>query len=133
MGSGDLVQDLRHGRLTLNRRLDAVVWQHGPLLDAYLELGGARSQLGLPVTGIWGQGRYRGARYEGGLLLWSRATGAHTVPAAFLPAYRRHGGPSGKLGLPVTDEWGGGRRQRFEGGVISQPESGTGKVLVRDS
>ncbi len=133
MGSGAVVQDLRHGRLTFNRRLDAVVWQHGPLLDAYLELGGARSRLGLPVTGIWGQGRYRGARYEGGMLLWSRATGAHAVPAALLPAYRRHGGPSGKLGLPVEDELGRGRRQRFEGGVISQAESGTVEMLVRDS
>ena len=67
------------------------------------------------------------------MLLWSRATGAHAVPATFLAAYRRHGGPSGKLGLPVEDALGRGRRQRFEGGVISQRESGTLQVLVRDS
>ncbi|MDQ3217788.1 MAG: SpoIID/LytB domain-containing protein [Actinomycetota bacterium] len=133
MGSGDLVQDLRNGRLTFNRRRDAVVWQHGPLLGAYLELGGARGPLGLPVSGTWGRGPYLGANYEGGLLLWSRATGAHAVPAALVPAYRRHGGPSGQLGLPVADALGKQRFQRFEGGVISHRRSGVLRVLVRNS
>ena len=133
MGSGDLVQDLRKGRLTLNRRRDAVVWQRGPLLEAYRERGGARSPLGLPVTGIWGRGPYLGANYEGGLLLWSRSTGAHAVPAALVRAYRRHGGPSGELGLPIADALGKQRLQRFERGVISRRVSGALRVLVQDS
>lgn len=134
MGSGDLVQDLPGGRLTLNRRRDAVVWQHGPLLEAYLEQGGARSPLGLPVTGIWGRGPFLGATYEDGLLLWSRTTGAHAVPAALLRVYRRYGGPSGELGLPVADVLENPERmQRFERGVISEKPSGSLRVLVRDS
>ncbi|MDQ3659522.1 MAG: SpoIID/LytB domain-containing protein [Actinomycetota bacterium] len=133
MGSGDLVQDLPDGRLTFNRLRDRVVWQHGPLLEAYLERGGARGELGLPVTGIWGRGSYLAAGYEGGMLLWSRATGAHAVPAALVPAYRRHGGPSGELGLPVADPLPKQRLQRFERGVVSRSASGALRVLVRNS
>jgi peptidoglycan hydrolase-like amidase len=124
MGSGDLVQELHDGRLTLNRRRGAVVWQHGPLLDAYLELGGARSPLGLPVTGIWGRGPYLGANYQGGMLLWSRATGAHFVPAELASAYRRHGGPPGELGLPIADALERGKLQRFEHGVSPERHRG---------
>jgi peptidoglycan hydrolase-like amidase len=131
VGSGGLIQDVRGGSLFYNRDRDAAYWLHGPVLDAYLELGGARSDLGMPLTGIWGRSAYEGARYEGGVLLWSPATGAHAVPTSLLGAYRRAGGPSGDLGLPLDE--GHGRRQRFERGSISALGAGAPKVLLDDS
>jgi hypothetical protein len=72
-------------------------------------------------------GRYR--QYKGGDLVWSMAHGCREVHGAIVEHYRKLGGPTGLLGLPVTDEEPGGRtgckRNRFTGGWILW-SSGTG-------
>ncbi|MDP9226511.1 MAG: SpoIID/LytB domain-containing protein [Actinomycetota bacterium] len=117
-------QNFRHGRLTWNAALDKVVWQWGPILRHYDDMGRERSSLGMPTSGIWGRKSYKGASYRRGRIYWSKGTGAYVVRGDFLTAYRAYGGPPGPLSLPIghressTKLPNGGRRQRFATGTL---------------
>ncbi|MGH2729846.1 MAG: LGFP repeat-containing protein, partial [Actinomycetota bacterium] len=116
-------QDFRHGRMTWVKATDKVVWQWGHVLAQYNALKRERSVLGMPSSDTWGKHSYRGARYVNGVIVWSKATGAHHVWGAFDGAYFRAGGVKGHLGLPLRrrdtkDMPGDGRRQRFTKGTL---------------
>lgn len=99
----------------------------GPVYAYYRQLGDAlhASGLGYPTTGVVATpGGGQVARFERGMILWRRGSGAHEVHGPSFDLYhdlRTHQGP---LGYPVADgePLGGrrGRRQRFQGGAIYQ-------------
>lgn len=118
-------QDFERGRMTWNRKTDSIVWQWGPILDAYEATGRERSGLGMPTSGIWEKKGYMRASYTNGLIAYSRGTGARSVKAGFADLLNSMGGIAGKLGLPLTDRRNGSKRhphggssQRFEHGTI---------------
>jgi uncharacterized protein with LGFP repeats len=117
-------QNFRHGRMIWNAALNKVVWQWGPILHRYDQMGMERSALGMPVSGVWGPESYQGASYSHGDILWSRTTGAQAVRGPFLRTYRRHAGPSGPLSLPLGPRESSqrlphhGARQPFQGGAL---------------
>src|SRR5918992_5094572 len=117
-------QNFENGRMTRTAATEKVVWQWGPVLNKYNAIGRERSSLGMPVSHVWGPGSHYGATYQNGLILWSEATGARHLMSDFAKPFRRTGGVSGPLGLPVGGrEQGrllpdGGRRQHFAGGTI---------------
>ncbi|HYP24655.1 MAG TPA: SpoIID/LytB domain-containing protein [Actinomycetota bacterium] len=117
-------QDFEVGRMWWNRSIRRALWQWGAVLTAYDELGREKSGLGMPTSDVWGPGRFRGASYEKGDILWSKKTGGRAVRGAFRTAYRRNDGAKGPLGLPVGRQTkakslpGGGRRQRFQHGSL---------------
>ena len=97
-------------------------WEvHGWVRDLYSSLNGEQSFLGYPVsdeTPLPGGGVL--ARFQGGHIYSSGATGAREVHGAILARYLELGGPSSSLGLPVSNEYSvpGGRRSDFQGGSI---------------
>ncbi|HEV3473260.1 MAG TPA: hypothetical protein VG408_08670, partial [Actinomycetota bacterium] len=107
---------------------DKVVWQWGEVLKKYDRVGRESSKLGMPTSGIWGEaGRYRGATYVNGVILWSSETGAHHVRNAFHASFTAVGGRK-RLGLPTTDIVStehNGRRQRFVNGTLYQRPKAT--------
>ena len=117
-------QNFKRGRLTWNKETDKVTWLWGRVLRKYNKLGRERSVLGMPASDVWGPGSYRGARFQDGMIVWSKQTGAHTVLGGFRAEYLHRGGPQGSLGLPKTNRQkdktlpGGGLRQRFTNGTI---------------
>jgi uncharacterized protein with LGFP repeats len=110
---------------------------YGDIALRYAAEGGPNSVLGLPTTS---EGAVRGGRgntFQGGQVLWSRATGAHAVYGAIANRYAAEGGPDSALGLPTTSEGAvrGGRGNTFQGGqVLWSPATGahavTGAALV---
>ena len=59
--------------------------------------------------------------FQGGVIYWSPATGAHTNWGAIRVAYASQGWENGRLGYPTTDEYAvpGGKAQNFQGGKIT--------------
>jgi uncharacterized protein with LGFP repeats len=82
----------------------------GGILSRYLTAGGP-AVLGLPTADETGAGPAgtRVSVFQRGRVYWSADTGAHTVVGAILGHYLDMGGPA-RLGLPLTEEVGGGAR-----------------------
>ena len=116
-------QDFEVGRMT-DVTGGSIVWQWGKILRKYETKRREKGPLGMPKSSIWGPGKYRGATYANGRILWSKDTGPHALLGLFDEAFERNGGVKGRLGLPVADrERGdtlpdGGKRQRFQGGRL---------------
>jgi stage II sporulation protein D len=93
---------------------------HGAILSKYLATGGP-SKWGLPTTDELKSGSGRSNRFQKARIYWTSAHGAHVVYGAILRKYLELGGGSGKLGLPISDEYGVdiGRRSDFENGYIT--------------
>jgi len=95
-----------------------------PISDKWWSLGGPSGFLGWntgPETvAPDGIGRYE--HFQGGMILWSPADGAHEVHGAILGDYANLGAEMSYLGYPQTDETttgkGDGRYNRFDGGFI---------------
>lgn len=117
-------QDFVKGRMTWRKETDKVVWQWGPVLKRYNRLGRESSSLGMPTSSIWGEsGRFNGANYVNGLIVWSEKTGAHPILDAWATAFKDAGGRE-RLGLPtagVKRVKGQGSRQRFTKGTLYRP------------
>ncbi len=75
-----------------------------PITVRYQQLGGSSSYLGAPVDAIHVVPGGQAQTFQYGMLLSSAATGVHEVHGAIYATYRAYGGPSGPLGLPLTDE-----------------------------
>ena len=124
-----------------NFQAGALVWSaangtfmlYGANWAKYDALGGPAGMLGFPVSNEYTTVR-SGVRqdFQRGSLLWSVATGSHYTYGAIGARYIALGGPSSRLGLPVTDEFtiSGGVRQNFQGGYITwQAASGWVSVV----
>ncbi|MGY1857863.1 LGFP repeat-containing protein [Modestobacter sp. SYSU DS0290] len=96
----------------------------GGLRVAYERLGADAGRLGSPRSAEQSAGDGRGfwQRFEGGDLWWSSRTGGMQVTGGIGAHWQRHGGVTGGLGYPTTDEAGlpdgRGIAQQFEGGAV---------------
>ncbi|MGY1741426.1 MULTISPECIES: LGFP repeat-containing protein, partial [unclassified Blastococcus] len=96
----------------------------GAIRDAWGRTGWEFGRLGYPTTdencGLRGGGCWQG--FQGGVVHWSPATGAHPTFGAIRDAWGRTGWEFGRLGYPTTDEFArpdGARVQYFQGGFIT--------------
>ena len=86
-----------------------------------------RGPLGFPVTDeLDAAGKGRKQFFEGGNMYYGAATGTHPVWGQILNKYAAAGGPGGRLGLPVGDEYrqgpnGSRYAQDFQGGRLIWP------------
>ncbi|NNG21257.1 family 16 glycosylhydrolase [Naumannella sp. ID2617S] len=106
-------------------------WIRGAIFAKYGDLGWERSFLGYPTSdencGLRDGGCYQS--FQGGLLYWSPASGAHFTRGLIQQRYAAMGGESGVFGYPMTDELCGDRGcfQRFQrenGHIYWSPASG---------
>lgn len=81
---------------------------------------GAFGTLGYPKSTQRAVGDRLVQEFDGGEVWWSSGTGAVSVQAAFLAAYRDRGGAGGWLGLPTAEasRLEGGAMQSFQGGAL---------------
>ncbi|CAO5175776.1 lysozyme [Frankia sp. AiPs1] len=104
---------------------------YGPISTKYLALGGSNSLLRRPISDIEFTSAPGGqqARFQGGWIYWSAATGAHEVHGQILRTYLALGGSGSALGLPTSDEYSvpGGRQSSFQHGRLRW-DAVTGKV-----
>lgn len=106
----------------------------GSIRNTWLWSGMESGPLGYPVTdeigGLVSGGVYQ--MYQGGAIVWSPATGAHTSRGAIRVAWGGVGFESGMLGYPVASEVGGlrngGANQDFQRGSIVWSASTGAKV-----
>ncbi len=103
----------------------------GPIFDKWTAMGGAPGPLGCPVAGEAAtstspQGsKARDATFPAATILWHqsgpRAGQTFAVSGCLYRLYFQYGGPSGWLGLPVSDAVNtpDGQRQMFEGGSMT--------------
>ena len=101
-----------------------------PIYNAWADLGGGAGRLGCPIqretatsTSFEGSSA-REAIFRGGTVIW-HTSGPHAgqsyAVVACYPLYFQYGGPSGWLGLPISEAENtpDGQRQYFEGGALS--------------
>jgi len=101
-----------------------------PIYNTWADLGGPSGRLGCPIqretttsTSLSGSAA-REAIFRGGTVIW-HTSGAHAgqsyAVVACYPLYFQYGGPSGWLGLPISEAQNtpDGQRQFFEGGSLS--------------
>jgi uncharacterized protein with LGFP repeats len=105
----------------------------GAIRGAWAAQGWENGWLGYPVSDeVALRGGGVAQVFSGGTIYWSAATGAHVVSGAIRQAYGNNGWENGRLGYPVSDEYGAGgraRRQDFQGGSITV-DMASGRVSV---
>ncbi|EHK81656.1 putative esterase [Rhodococcus pyridinivorans AK37] len=100
----------------------------GPILQKYVEVGGASSPLGAATGQQEEVGDGYVAEFEGGIIAWSPDTDSHIVWGEIRTAWEAAGGAGGDLGFPITDEeqTPDGARSNFQFGYITwAPGAGT--------
>ncbi|MEU2347451.1 hypothetical protein [Modestobacter sp. NPDC049651] len=75
----------------------------GELLKEWQSMGAASGRLGLPTGDDQAVAYGRMNRFQGGVVYWTQATGAHAVMGTILDRLTALGGP-GTIGFPVADE-----------------------------
>ena len=74
-------------------------------IDAkYTSFGGAGSLLGTPIAAAVDVGAGAERDYSGGVIYYSKDSGAKVMYGAILDRYKALGGPMGDLGFPTNDE-----------------------------
>jgi uncharacterized protein with LGFP repeats len=95
----------------------------GPVEALWRRKGADTGFLGYPTQSVsWAAdhvGQY--ARFQGGSIYWSPATGTWVVQGAFLRAWAAVGAEHGVLGYPIGDPYAvrGGQWQRFQHGYVA--------------
>lgn len=110
------------------------VW--GAIRRKWAELGWERGPLGYPVASEEDAAHGgRVGRFQAGAVYWHPHTGAFGVWGEIHRAYAESGGPAGRLGYPVSDEYGEGvfRRSNFQHGYIRWHAGGGAEVVVPTS
>ncbi len=98
-------------------------WTRGTIRSKWSAMGWERSSLRYPVSdercGLKNGGCYQ--IFQGGLMYWSRPTGAHPVAGSVLSMYKARGYERGSYGYPTSDAYGvsGKTSQRFQGGYLT--------------
>jgi SpoIID/LytB domain protein len=103
-----------------------------PIMRRWRQLGGPRAAIGRPVSGEFAVGNGSAQRFTAGRIYWSRRNGARDLTGPSLKAYQRKGGPTARLGWPVTGMMSAphrGHKVRFVHGMIYS-HRGTGAHAV---
>ncbi|MGN6406661.1 LGFP repeat-containing protein, partial [Sinomonas sp.] len=126
----NVIGGLRNGGTFQNYEGGAIIWSSatgahesvGPIRDRWAQLGFEGGIMGYPVSNVIGGLRNGGTfqNYEGGSILWSQASGAHSVSGKIRDAWASTGFESGKLGYPTSEVYTvpNGTAQDFQGGKI---------------
>jgi glucose/arabinose dehydrogenase len=129
--NGGVRQDFQYGSFIWSASKGTLLL-YGANRIKYDALGGPNGFLGLPVSNEYVVTR-GGVRqdFQYGSLIWSGSTGSHFICGGIGARYAALGGPSGRLGLPTTDEFAisGGARQNFQGGYATW-NAANGQVSV---
>lgn len=96
------------------------------IANAFTQLGGAKV-LGAATSDETRSGSGVFQVFEKGPAYWTAVGGTHFVRGRVFEKYGSAGYERGKLGYPTSDEYAvaSGRMQEFEGGVITNSNSGT--------
>ena len=80
---------------------------NGLILDKWLELGGANSNLGLPIAdeAITPDGEGRFSTFQWGSIYWHPDTDAHEVSGLFYEVWAKNGHETGGYGYPLSDSY----------------------------
>jgi uncharacterized protein with LGFP repeats len=102
----------------------------GAVETRWLADGAQAGKMGYPtqsVSNLPGGGQY--ARFQGGSIYWSAATGAWEVRGAFLAVWAGGGAEHGALGYPIGEPYAvnGGQWQKFQHGYVAH-STATGKT-----
>jgi SpoIID/LytB domain protein len=116
-------QDFVDGRLVWRSDLDSVSWLRGPMLAAYDKLGGAQSELGMPLSDAGVRSGQGTARFDGGSL--REVDGVGFVPV-WDAADERYGFVKRSCGEPTAlpEAAGGATTWSFEGGAVTLGPAG---------
>ncbi len=130
-GHGQWVQ-FQHGLILWSPTTGAqALW--GAVLTAYSRLHRESGPLGYPTRtqSVTGDGAGQWARFQHGMILWSRSTGAHGVWGRIFDAYNQRQRERGPLGYPTSDVYSvaGGQRCDFRHGYAVF-DNATGQVTV---
>jgi hypothetical protein len=102
------------------------------IIERWRKLGGPRSILGGPRSGEYAVATGSAQNFDKGRIFWSSVTGAKELKGRVLAAYRAYGGPSSRLGWPVTGMMRAaesGSKAKLQGGrIYASPRAG-GHVL----
>ena len=117
-------QDFQGGHVYTHNALPASQASiQGAIYDKWQSMGAQNSELGYPIsdelTTPDGIGRYN--VFEGGMIYWTPAVGAHAVRGGILASWAAQGYQASGYGYPVEDMFindQGVQQQRFEGGVL---------------
>lgn len=112
------------GAILWNPSYGAFASVNGPIRTKHLSAGGHKDGLGFPladeITGLKDGGSSQ--EFEGGTIVWSKATGAIITGGGIRVVWGNLGGIDGFLGYPQADELvglkEGGAYQNFQGGSI---------------
>lgn len=93
----------------------------GEIYKKWGEAGFDGGYLGKPVTSEGttpSNGKFN--RFEGGMVYWSAATGAHSIQGRIIEHYQALGYEQSFLGYPTSDEYDtyGGKASNFQNGYI---------------
>ncbi|GAB3510309.1 AbfB domain-containing protein [Amycolatopsis cihanbeyliensis] len=133
-------RDYEHGRMYWTGETGAKQME-GPVLTKYVDLGGHRTAIGVPITDQHktpdGIGRYNHFSHgPGASIYWSPDTGAHLIHGAIRKKWAELGWEKGLFGYPITDELvasdGVGRYNDFDypdgGSIYWSPDSGAHEI-----
>ncbi|MCZ2838573.1 hypothetical protein [Modestobacter sp. VKM Ac-2985] len=108
----------------------------GAILSQYAAVGWENGALGYPTSGetCTTTPAMCTSTFQGGVIVWSPATGPVASAPPTLEGWQARGGATGPLGLPTVNTWcglvGGGCNQVFTGGTLYSTAR-TGTHLVR--
>ncbi|WP_020662100.1 GH25 family lysozyme [Amycolatopsis benzoatilytica] len=105
------------------------------IAEHYNALGGPASYLGSPTGDRYPAASGWAQDYQYGIIGYYPPSGAYAVHGAIWQHYQQLGGPSGVLGLPITDETGTpdgvGRYNHFSNGASIYSTASTGAQSIR--
>lgn len=122
------VQGFENGAMYYSKTTGVHLVQ-GLILGKFAELGFEDGVLGFPLAEeqpLKDLGRF--ARFEGGNIYWSPLSGAWVVRSGpILETWKSLGYENGKLGYPISDEFGipGGTQQNFQTGFVTVSDGKT--------
>ena len=136
--NGDIFYSKATGAHDIFGPVASEFWKTGSEKDAFGTV--VEKILELPTSDEPGKPGVAGpltATFQGGVIDWSAATGAHVVYGAIGAKYNSLGGSTSFLGLPTTDEAttgsGNGRFNFFQNGIILwSPATGAARGARRD-
>ncbi|WP_179256176.1 L,D-transpeptidase family protein [Enemella evansiae] len=135
-GRDGRVQNFQNGYIIWSAATGAYAVQ-GRIAADYATLNWERGPLGLPISDEFDGARpgTRISRFQGGIIVYTAETDAHAVYGSIYETYGAYAWESGVLGVPATDEFGGGRGSRvqnFTGGqILWSPGTGAHAVYGR--
>jgi len=121
--AGGRVSDFDYGTIYWTQATDARAIWNGAFKDKFMSLGGPTGSFGLPVDDDFAASSGRAQNLQRATITWNSGLGAHVVYGGIRGKYNLMGGPTGYLGLAVTDEIDapgitGARESDFERGRI---------------